>query len=160
MDEYRKNLLNIIEHIRSIFPLVCIILITPPPVDEEVWLKNCLERGIDIKSSNRRTEVTRKYADAVVSIAKELNSKNILNLDLYSLMFQMENWKSLLSDGLHLNAAGNQLVFDSLIALLERNKVDLLPSSLSLEVPDHKEIDLSNLSLSLLSSFKSTSKQE
>ncbi|XP_072354860.1 isoamyl acetate-hydrolyzing esterase 1 homolog isoform X3 [Scyliorhinus torazame] len=85
LTEYAENLKCIIEYLKSIG--VCeekVILITPPPLDESAWEKECIAKDSIL---NRYNSVTNQYAEACVKVATECGTDV---LDLWNLM-QMEN---------------------------------------------------------------------
>ncbi|KAI0070356.1 SGNH hydrolase [Panus rudis PR-1116 ss-1] len=103
-----------------------IILITPPPV-------NTYQRGADLASRevprdlDREFDVTRQYADAV----KEVGAKEgVAVLDLWTELYEAagreeRRLSEYLSDGLHLNQAGYQIVYDGLIRTISQHYPEL-----------------------------------
>ena len=79
LDQYKRNLLEILRH-----PLVGrqkprLILITPPPFDEHQW-------GDGIRTA----EHTKKYADACRQVGEELG---VVVLDLWSVFMEKAGWR-------------------------------------------------------------------
>ncbi|CAG8597532.1 1467_t:CDS:2, partial [Acaulospora morrowiae] len=69
LDKYKENLtqmVNMVKKSDSESP-PRVILITPPPLDEEAWWNT---RGMEI---DRKSEVTHQYALACLQVAQELN---------------------------------------------------------------------------------------
>lgn len=130
LPEFEANLKQLVYWIRNELHPQHIVLISPPPIDEASWAR---EKGLEI--SNRRLVVTREYRDVVIRVA---NVTETLAIDLFSEMGVPDDactddapWKSLLSDGLHLNELGGRVVSAALLRLLS-GLVDLeaLPMAL------------------------------
>ncbi|XP_078069290.1 isoamyl acetate-hydrolyzing esterase 1 homolog isoform X1 [Mustelus asterias] len=141
LTEYAENLKRTVQYLRSIG--VCeekVIMITPPPLDESAWEKECIVKDCIL---NRYNSVTKQYAEACVNVATECGTDV---LDLWTLM-QMENqdFSSYLSDGLHLSEKGNMFLETHLWPLLEK-KMERLPMIL----PHWSDIDHLNPEASLL----------
>ncbi|XP_041043956.1 isoamyl acetate-hydrolyzing esterase 1 homolog [Carcharodon carcharias] len=141
LTEYAENLKCIIQYLKSIG--VCeekVIMITPPPLDESAWEKECIAKGSIL---NRHNSVTNQYAGVCVKVATECGTDV---LDLWTLM-QMENqeFSSYLSDGLHLSEKGNEFLETHLWPLLEK-KIKRLPMIL----PHWSDVDHLNPEASLL----------
>lgn len=121
-DEYVQNLKSMIEYLKSIsITEDKVILITPPPLEEAAWEKECIIKGCQL---NRLNSVTGKYAGACVQVAAECGTDV---LDLWTLM-QADNqdFRTYLSDGLHLSQKGNDFLASHLWPVLEK-KVSELP---------------------------------
>ncbi|XP_048452425.1 isoamyl acetate-hydrolyzing esterase 1 homolog isoform X3 [Rhincodon typus] len=139
--EYAENLKRIVQYLKSID--ICedkVIMITPSPLDESAWEKECIAKGSKL---NRYNSVTNQYAGVCVKVAKECGTDV---LDLCTLM-QMKNqdFSSYLSDGLHLSEKGNKFLETHLWTLLEK-KTERLPMIL----PHWSNIDHLNPEASLL----------
>ncbi|KAF1981164.1 GDSL Lipase/Acylhydrolase family protein [Aulographum hederae CBS 113979] len=150
LDRYKENLRKIVTHtlVRAHRPRI--ILITSPPIDEELCEAHDLSNGID--QVRRRAAVTRTYADAVKEVGK---ATDVVVFDLWSLFMERVGWKegmplageksthasqqsglpTLLRDGLHLTPDGNRIVFEGLLRLIQRTWPDQSPDSLDFTVP-------------------------
>lgn len=116
---YRKNLAIICERLRAKWPDVSLVLISPPPVDDEKWAKHCGGRA-----PNRLLEVTRTYRDACEAVASENGAAFV---DLFDGRFD-HGRDILLSDGLHLTPAGNEVLFNAVLERLPRHVVSMDPA--------------------------------
>ncbi|XP_028993776.1 isoamyl acetate-hydrolyzing esterase 1 homolog isoform X2 [Betta splendens] len=97
-----------------------VIFITPPPIHEAAWEKECILKGCPL---NRLNAVAGQYAQACVEAAGQCGADV---LDLWTLMQKDgQDYTAYLSDGLHLSEKGNQFVAQHLWELLERRVVDL-----------------------------------
>ena len=87
-------------------PVSNILLVTPPPVDAEAWSRSAAAGGgcSNSSSGRRREERSAQYAACIREIAVQLK---VPCLDLYACFDSVSNWKSLLSDGLHLSQQGH-----------------------------------------------------
>lgn len=139
ISEYTINLREIINYVlaQGIAP-ERIILITPPPVDEVREEEIC-------KTRRHTNDLTKIYAETVTALAAEAGTKLI---HLYAQMMSIPNWKSFLSDGLHLSRDGNQLLYEEvnkLIAPVVAATSSCFPPYTDID-PQHPELMLTNLS--------------
>ena len=89
-EEYKFNLLSIVQKITP----QKTILITPSPVDEQ-------------RPRNRTNAIIKEYSEVVKQVATETGSQYI---DLYTEMIQLDDYISMLRDGLHFTASGYQFL--------------------------------------------------
>ena len=124
LEEYGDNLSKIVTAIRretSSLPPFPIIIITPPPIDEEAWKEYLSLFG----HYDRKNEMTRNYGLEAKRVAKELNCAV---LDTWELLGgDKPGYGKHLCDGLHLNESGNELVHEGLMNLLKQEFPDLSP---------------------------------
>ncbi|XP_047927266.1 isoamyl acetate-hydrolyzing esterase 1 homolog isoform X3 [Anser cygnoides] len=140
LEEYAENLKSMVQYLKSIdIAEDRIILITPPPLQESAWEKECLAKGDKL---NRRNATTGEYAQACVQVARDCGTDV---LDLWTLMQKNQDFSSYLSDGLHLSAEGNSFLAAQLWKRLEK-KLSALPWLL----PYWREVDHLHPEASLL----------
>ncbi|XP_010877957.2 isoamyl acetate-hydrolyzing esterase 1 homolog [Esox lucius] len=122
LPEYCENLKDIVKHLGSVGVLADkVIFITPPPLNETAWEKECILKGSVL---NRLNAVTGQYAQVCVQAAGQCG---VDVLDLWTLMQKDgQDYTGYLSDGLHLSESGNQFVAQHLWNLLG-SKVEKLP---------------------------------
>lgn len=97
-----------------------LIFITPPPLHEPAWEKECLLKGSPL---NRHHAVAGQYAEACVRAAGQVGADV---LDLWTLMQKDgQDYTIYLSDGLHLSEQGNQFLAQHVWGLLESRVADL-----------------------------------
>uniref|UniRef100_A0A8C6SVX3 1-alkyl-2-acetylglycerophosphocholine esterase n=1 Tax=Neogobius melanostomus TaxID=47308 RepID=A0A8C6SVX3_9GOBI len=97
-----------------------VIFITPPPIHEPAWEKECILKG---SALNRLNAVAGQYAQACVEAAGQCG---VNVLDLWTLMQKDgQDYTEYLSDGLHLSQKGNQFVSEHLWRLLQRRMEEL-----------------------------------
>ncbi|XP_041668559.1 isoamyl acetate-hydrolyzing esterase 1 homolog [Cheilinus undulatus] len=97
-----------------------VIFITPPPLHESSWEKECILKGSPL---NRLNSVAGQYAQACVQAAGQCGADV---LDLWTLMQKDgQDYTVYLSDGLHLSEKGNQFVAQHLWGLMESRVTDL-----------------------------------
>ena len=155
VDEYVSNLRQIVQAARSVGDgSARVLLITPPPVDEDSWKRNAIEKyGVpEAAPANRNLEFTRKYATACVALGAELG---VPTVDLYAAFLAREDWPaaSLLHDGLHPGPAGNGVIGKAVLAAIAKHYPELMPQSyedhdetkLRMDAPDHKDVDIDDL---------------
>jgi lysophospholipase L1-like esterase len=149
LESFKENLRRIITHekVRE-HSDAKIVLITPPPVDEHLLTRK-----------NRKAEITAQYAEQVRILSKELAEKEGLDvecLDIWTAFMRKCGWQagcgsmigaadveqdpvaglpSLLSDGLHFNAGGNEMLFEELMGLIKREWPELMPDALPFVLP-------------------------
>ncbi|XP_026511137.1 isoamyl acetate-hydrolyzing esterase 1 homolog isoform X2 [Terrapene carolina triunguis] len=81
LKEYADNLKSMIQYLKSIdITKDKIILITPPPLCEPAWEKECIAKGDKL---NRFNSTTGEYAKACVQVARDCGTEV---LDLWTLM--------------------------------------------------------------------------
>ncbi|KAG2286152.1 hypothetical protein Bca52824_045756 [Brassica carinata] len=114
--EYKQNLRSIVSFLKNRWPRTVIILITPPPIDEEARLRYpYIENTIGLPE--RTNEAAGTYAKTCVAVASECQ---IPAIDLWSKMQQIPNWQiECLWDGLHLSRVGNKVVFEEVTNTLK-----------------------------------------
>ena len=101
--------------------VVPIILMTPPPLDGETWANF---KGL----ANRSNKQHQLYGNLVKDVAKQHPSCSVL--DVWTLLEgdkSVDIYRKYLTDGLHLNEAGNKKLYQGFCELLETEYPDLLP---------------------------------
>ncbi|XP_032150077.1 isoamyl acetate-hydrolyzing esterase 1 homolog isoform X3 [Sapajus apella] len=140
LDEYAANLKSMVQYLKSVdIPENRVILITPTPLCETAWEKQCIMQGCKL---NRLNSVVGEYANACLQVAQDCGTDI---LDLWTLMQDSQDFSSYLSDGLHLSPKGNEFLFSHLWPLIEK-KV----SSLPLLLPYWRDVAEAKPELSLL----------
>ncbi|XP_037669402.1 isoamyl acetate-hydrolyzing esterase 1 homolog isoform X2 [Choloepus didactylus] len=141
LDEYVANLKSMVQYLKSVdIPEDRVILITPPPLCETAWERECIIQGCKL---NRLNLVVGEYASACLQVARDCGTEV---LDLWTLMQKdSQDFSSYLSDGLHLSPKGNEFLFSYLWPLIEK-KV----SSLPLLLPYWRDVVEAKPELSLL----------
>ena len=147
LDEYQLNLKQMIASIRECgnrdFQTPTeVILVTPPPVDDQCWLAerkqtfkafntNATEEEVGAVSLDRTNEITRTYAAALRSVAQEVKCPLV---DLYESMQASSEGESsdvphrkYFSDGLHFSEAGNDFMFRALRKTIKQHLPTLTP---------------------------------
>ncbi|XP_023054882.1 isoamyl acetate-hydrolyzing esterase 1 homolog isoform X1 [Piliocolobus tephrosceles] len=140
LEEYAANLKSMVQYLKSVdIPENRVILITPTPLCETAWEKECIIQGCKL---NRLNSVVGEYANACLQVAQDCGT-DVLNL--WTLMQDSQDFSSYLSDGLHLSPKGNEFLFSHLWPLIEK-KV----SSLPLLLPYWRDVAEAKPELSLL----------
>ncbi|XP_067930440.1 isoamyl acetate-hydrolyzing esterase 1 homolog [Watersipora subatra] len=139
LPEYKQTVKDIVQYLLDLnVSREKIILISPPPVDADLWSVSLTKKGVPPKHglSNERTCT---YAAALCDVAQELG---VGSIDLYTEMMKSEEWRKYVSfDGLHLAKEGSQLLSELVIRKLEK-----ITSDCEVIFPDWKELDYENLS--------------
>lgn len=145
--EYQQYLRCIVAYLRNRRRLdgkrTQILLLTPPPVDEDRWEAHCLARGREL---DRKNEVTRLYAQACLGVGKTMD---VPVVDVWKLLggADLTEVAPNLGDGLHLSPQGNLLVCEAVLRAIEEYYPDLVPSQLPMQAPEHFEIKSSTTSI-------------
>ncbi|KAJ2359754.1 isoamyl acetate-hydrolyzing esterase [Coemansia sp. RSA 2607] len=144
LDEFERNLHAILNALYkrgspSYAPNARIVMITPPVVGEEMWAE---QRKRDGQPMDRRKEVTRQYAEVVRNVAK---AREVVCVDLWEATERKvteseDGYASVLLDGLHLNAAGNRLLFGLLRDAITAHLPHLDPATIPLVLPHHSTV--------------------
>ncbi|KAL3691288.1 hypothetical protein R1sor_004939 [Riccia sorocarpa] len=154
LPEYKDNLRKIVAHLKKA-NVKHIVLISPPPVDEEALLVH--GRALFGEEAGelpvREHQRTGLYAEAAESVARETG---VLSLNLWSILQKTTDWQKFLNDGLHLSHEGNQEVFRNLVDILDDPslKPSLQWQSFPWDYPEFDEIDYQNPAKSLQPDLK------
>ncbi|KAL1810330.1 hypothetical protein DCAR_0730020 [Daucus carota subsp. sativus] len=139
IEEYKENLRKIVHHIKECSNKVLVVLITPPPIDEDGRFKyaRSLYGEKAMKLPERTNETTGFYAKQCIELAEELGLPSI---NLWSKMQETDGWqKKFLNDGLHLTPEGNAVVHQEVTRVFSES--GLSPSEMQLDFPHHSNID-------------------
>eukprot|EP00271_Cylindrocystis_brebissonii_P006242 TRINITY_DN18942_c0_g1_i1.p1 TRINITY_DN18942_c0_g1~~TRINITY_DN18942_c0_g1_i1.p1 ORF type:complete len:318 (-),score=30.83 TRINITY_DN18942_c0_g1_i1:1045-1998(-) len=130
---------------KSVSSSTRIILMTPPPVDEEGRLAYARATFGEkaVKVSERQNAVTQQYAQACLAVAQ---ASQVDAVDLWRAVQQEPMWTSLLRDGLHFTPQGQQVVFQHLFSVISAKSASewvppLDPEKMPLDFPHHGDID-------------------
>ncbi|XP_065030380.1 GDSL esterase/lipase At5g62930-like isoform X2 [Musa acuminata AAA Group] len=139
LEEYKENLRKIVKHLKECSAMILVVLITPPPVDEQgrkEYARSVYgEKAMELPE--RTNDNTGAYARQCVELAKELH---IPCIDLWSKMQETTGWqKKFLSDGLHLTEEGNAVVHEEVVQVLTDGH--LRAEAMPYDFPHHSEID-------------------
>ncbi|XP_024029273.1 GDSL esterase/lipase At5g45920 [Morus notabilis] len=136
LDEYKRNLRSIVSFLKKRWPTTRILLITPPPIDEDGRLRHPYIENPS-NEPERTNEAAGAYAKACVKLAGECG---IPVIDLWTKMQQFPDWKNAcLRDGLHLTRSGNEIVFEEVVKKLAEEGFS--PETLPVDLPLITEID-------------------
>ena len=122
VETYEANMDKLLQGFAALPPAARpqhVVVLTPPPVDEDAWRK--YREATSSGAVDRHNERAKLFAEASVRAA---NRAKVPVIDLWTgMQLAMPNgaWKKALTDGLHLDAAGNDYLFRSLVALLDAN---------------------------------------
>ncbi|KAH0985781.1 hypothetical protein GBA52_012958 [Prunus armeniaca] len=136
VNEYKQNLHSIVSFLKKRWPTTRILLITPPPIDEDGRLQHPY---IDNPSNlpERTNKAAGAYSEACVAVARESGNPVI---DLWTKMQQFPDWeKAHLRDGLHLTPQGNMVVIEEVVLKLKNEGLSL--ESLPVDLPLINNID-------------------
>lgn len=136
LDEYKQNLRSIVSFLKKQWPTTRILLITPPPIDEDGRLQFPYVEN-PLNQPERTNEAAGAFAKACVAVARE---SGLPVIDLWTKMQQFPGWqKDHLRDGLHLTPRGNRLVFEEVVAKLRDEGLSL--ERLPVDLPLLADID-------------------
>lgn len=142
VEEYRNNLKRMVQHLKKLSPTMLVVLITPPPIDEDGRMEyaKSLYGEKAMKLPERTNEMTGVYARQCIETAKDLG---VLSIDLWSKMLETEGWqKKFLSDGLHLTKEGNAVVYKEVVKVF--SVAGLSSEEMPYDYPHHLQIDAKN----------------
>jgi lysophospholipase L1-like esterase len=119
VEEYKNNLVEVVKAFQSVAPDAGILMITPPHIGDETRAKYAAERT-DAKRGrlDRSNAATGNYSHACVEVAME---RKVPVLDLYAYFNAMPvaTRDAMLVDGIHFNAAGNEVVNEQIRSKIE-----------------------------------------
>ncbi|ESW27431.1 hypothetical protein PHAVU_003G201200 [Phaseolus vulgaris] len=138
-EEFKENLRKFVRHLKECSPTMKIVLITPPPVNEKGRLAYAKskygEKATEVPE--RINEVTVQYANACLEVAYEMG---VSCINLWAIMQHTDGWQTkYLSDGLHLTAEGNTVVYREVIKVFD--EAGLSADNLPFDFPHHSKID-------------------
>ncbi|XP_072263647.1 isoamyl acetate-hydrolyzing esterase 1 homolog [Pyxicephalus adspersus] len=144
LDEYADNLRSMIKYLQSVdIAPDRIILITPPPLHEPSWEKQCFIKGYKL---NRLNAIAGEYAKACIRVGQDCGTEV---LDLWTLMQDGgQDYTVYLSDGLHLSDKGNEFLESKLWPILEK-KLGSFTLTLPFILPYWMDVDNKNPEASL-----------
>ncbi|KAI8318988.1 SGNH hydrolase [Martensiomyces pterosporus] len=154
LDEFRTNIEYFVLSVTSPTSMFYskdtrVVLITPPPLGEKLWARELAAEntGGGEVVMDRLNENTKQYAEAVKSVAEQLS---VPCIDLWSAIedrvedtrgkMEFDGYEQFSWDGLHLNARGNDLLFELLMKTIRTEVPELDPEKLPFVVPDHRSI--------------------
>ena len=144
LDEYKSNLKSIISFLESLnLDRKKIILITPPCYYHEKFTDYCkkVKKPLPFKSNQE----TFKYSQACLEVA---NQEKVDCYNFFQLTTNHEKSSDNFSDGLHLSKSGAQLLYESILPLIEQ-KVIQFHGSLKMNFPHYSQLDSKNQKKSL-----------
>ncbi|KAK4536555.1 hypothetical protein CDCA_CDCA09G2580 [Cyanidium caldarium] len=110
----------------------CIILVTPPAVDEQGRVR-LADDGTAAGAPDRRNAYTAEYARACMRVASQVHvGVPVHALNVYESMLELGDgaWQKLLCDGLHWSRAGQQWFHQTLVRFLRQVAPHLAPDAL------------------------------
>lgn len=139
MENYKKNIVALLERWSSIAQHPTILLVTPPPINEIQLEEQDFQKGYS--TLTRLQDNTSKYAAAVREIATEWKDRNVVLVDLWKAMVEKavqlspdnsndidtigtkragddKAMRTLLVDGLHLSSEGYKIFLNEVIPLV------------------------------------------
>ncbi|THC89177.1 hypothetical protein EYZ11_011378 [Aspergillus tanneri] len=152
LDQYKENLTRIIQHPATISQNPKILILTPPPVNEHQLLVFDKEKGNSNPSRTARN--TKSYADAARGVAA---LTGVAVADVWTAFVKVAGWKEgdplpgsrdlpeldrfkkLFIDGLHLTADGYRVVYDVVMEAIRTNWPDQDPKRLPMVFPHWTE---------------------
>ncbi|KAG0300367.1 hypothetical protein BGZ97_003265 [Linnemannia gamsii] len=148
LSAYKENLRTLITTIRfpdspNYSPDTQIILVTPAPVDTDMWAASLAAINLPLDRSNN---VTQQYADACVEVGEELH---VPVVDLWSdIDCQIQGTCDLhesnllpdfLMDGLHLRRLGNEVLYKGILNMVAHHYPHLHPKCWPSVYPGYTE---------------------
>ncbi|KAE9979595.1 hypothetical protein EG328_000762 [Venturia inaequalis] len=149
LPEFKSNMIKILRHPNLSGHNARMILITNPPVIEEMQYAIDKAKGYPLR---RTAENTKKYAEAIREVGKDLG---VPVVDLWSAIMLEAGWNptfqgpipgcmdaprsdvltKYLIDGLHLTPVGYQLLYNTIMECIARCWPDQLPDNLPFVLP-------------------------
>ncbi|KAK7467079.1 isoamyl acetate-hydrolyzing esterase [Stygiomarasmius scandens] len=133
-----KHIVNLVQSPDSdhYSPDTRIILVTPPPVNT-IQRKEDLESRTPPLALDRLFETTQQYAEAVKDVGREVK---VPIVDIWTRMWEAAgkteaNLSNYLNDGLHLNKAGYELMYEALMETIRDGCGELHPDKLEFVFP-------------------------
>ncbi|CAG8621607.1 12233_t:CDS:2 [Ambispora leptoticha] len=172
LQEYKQNLEWLVDLVKNpeskyYSPETRVLLVTPPPLDNDAWEKFCREQ--ERTRFPRDVTFTKSYVDACKEVALRIGVpcadvwSGIMNRLGERKIDENGNMKELkltdfLCDGLHLGGLGNETIFNVVLDSIRKNWPELDPEKLPLILPDFLSLDMENLEECLKFPFNEISK--
>lgn len=149
LDRFKTNLETLVNRVQCpnskwYSPQTRVVLVSCPPVVVQdrhaAQMKKWKEFGAKGEHPwpDRKPELTKEYAKAAVEVGREMK---VPTLDVYDALVKAAGSEEqgdlarFLYDGLHLNAEGYEVVFESLKTLILDNWPEMDPESLPMPMP-------------------------
>jgi len=128
LDEFLLNIRYIIDTL-IINPSWSVLLMTPPPVTPMAGPKRTLKE-------------TCKYVEGLLELSKDLD---VVALDIFDHFVKNDGWSECFLDGLHLNEKGNQVIYEAIESVIDKQfeEFNIQSGTLCNDVPMYDEIDMS-----------------
>ena len=134
--EYRDNLTAMCKYLFDLgMPGSSILLVTPPPVHDEAWEATTGIHG------NRTFAKAQEYASAVSEVGASLG---VGVADVFREIAKKKDFRECLTDGVHLDCHGNEIVAEMVIAAVEERLTEW-----TTVYPDWTDVDSKNYSQQL-----------
>ncbi|KAK9815163.1 hypothetical protein WJX73_009257 [Symbiochloris irregularis] len=145
IEEYKQNLLRLIQKIRE-HGTTYIILLTPPPVGDSARIQHNTQRHGDIEAA-RVPDRTREHSGLYAAACREVAHRSSLPVvDLWTGLQEYIGWEAtFFNDGLHFNRDGQQAVLKLLLEVLDSNIPQLKADKLVPDYPKMEDLDFQNL---------------
>ncbi|RSH84469.1 uncharacterized protein EHS24_005990 [Apiotrichum porosum] len=156
---FQENLKTLVDYVRNkdskwYSPNTRIVFINPPPFIAADRLATQYTRWRDEYKCegpepvlDREWDNTKKYAEAVVELGKEIN---VPTIDLWTKIIEAaggespEHLKPYFYDGLHFNSLGYKVLTDELTSMVTEHWPELHPEAIRMRLPHFADIDPEN----------------
>ncbi|KAJ2742703.1 isoamyl acetate-hydrolyzing esterase [Coemansia sp. BCRC 34301] len=138
LTEYKENIERLVDIVRTQSPGTKIILITPPSLGEKLFMTCNEYLGRTHESVKACADVMRRVASeqslpcADLWAAVEAKAKEIGG--------DLDGYDAFCHDGVHLNAGGNQLLFEVVMQTIKQHYPELDPDSIPFVVASQKDV--------------------
>ncbi|KAJ1690620.1 hypothetical protein LUZ63_014775 [Rhynchospora breviuscula] len=118
LDEYIENMRKIALHIESLSNETRLIMISCPPVNEEVLRKS---KSGALANMVRTNETCKRYSDACIKLCQELKIEAV---DLFHIIQKRDDWATtcIMPDGIHLTEEGSKLLVTEIFQVIKNAK--------------------------------------
>ncbi|ATY64775.1 GDSL Lipase Acylhydrolase family [Cordyceps militaris] len=148
LDQYKKNLVQLVTHPALEAHKPRLLLVTPPPIEERRLDHRVKSQGY--LKLNRSNVVTKQYADAAREVAKEMK---VGCVDLWTAFMSKAGWKpgdplygsqdlpendvirALIHDGLHFTPEAYEIFYEEVIKVISTTWPDEMPEKLPYIIP-------------------------
>lgn len=148
LDQYKKNLVQLVTHPALEAHKPRLLLVTPPPIEERRLDHRVKSQGY--LKLNRSNVVTKQYADAAREVAKEMK---VGCVDLWTAFMSKAGWKpgdplygsqdlpendvirALIHDGLHFTPEAYEIFYKEVIKVISTTWPDEMPEKLPYIIP-------------------------
>ncbi|KAJ1558618.1 isoamyl acetate-hydrolyzing esterase [Nowakowskiella sp. JEL0078] len=158
LPRYSANIAFLLDTVKQKFPECRIVVISPPPMKEDQWEKQLIDRG-EPYQLDRFNRIVKQYHQACCNVVTEVmqSNANVTLIDNWNLLLGPdyatltdreidEKLVGYLSDGLHFAKIANEKLAEKILESIKIKFPELHPDAISPSFTNYWEVDPDDLS--------------